>query len=94
MTPVHAEHTPAQKIIMSMENWRIRAQDCRSRFNSFTGPEISALTDFVIFGVQFAKFESSELSGLLKAIEINAHNDPAPKKELCERLHIVIFSAP
>jgi hypothetical protein len=92
--PAHAEYSPAQKIIIAIENWRVRAKDCRTRYDSFTGAELTALTDFVIFGVQFAKFESSDVSDLMKAIEISVQNDRTPTKELCERLHTIIFGAP
>jgi hypothetical protein len=93
-TPSLADYTPTQRLIIALENWRVRAKECRSIYNSFTGPEITALTDFIIHGTQLAKFDATELSDLMKAIEINAGTEPKPTKELCERLRSIVFGAP
>lgn len=88
------DYSPAQLIVITMETWRLRAVDCRTRYNSFTGPEVTAITDFVINGAQVAKFDSTDLTDLMKAIGVSVSLTPPLTREVCGQLHTLVFGLP
>lgn len=90
-SPAHAEYSPAQRLVVLMEAWRLRAVDCRSRYVSFSGPEVAALTDLVISGAQTAKFDPSDLNELMRSITFQISSQRPPTKEFCDGMRRAIF---
>lgn len=89
--PAHAEFTPAQRLVILMESWRLRAEDCRSRHVSFSGPEVTALTNLVISGSQIAKFDPTDLNEVMRSITFQIHSQSPPTKEFCDNMRRAIF---
>jgi hypothetical protein len=90
-TPADAEFSPAQKLVILLESWRVRAVDCRSRYVSFSGPEVAALTDLVISSSQVAKFDPNDLNEVMRWVSFQLSNGPPPTKEVCDQMRKAVF---